>query len=97
MESSDGRQAENPFRAPQTEGRPPVKTGRPPWHPLTWAIVGFAGGTIAAAPFILSIEPQDRIKGGMIFGGPLGAVAGLGHALARRRKARQASNQHEAP
>ncbi|MEX0714563.1 MAG: hypothetical protein WD278_19660 [Pirellulales bacterium] len=88
-DSTDDRQGENPYKAPPTNGRPPAKTGRSPWQPLTWAIVGFAGGTIAAPPFMLSVELPDRIKGGMLFGGPFGAVAGLAHGLERRRKARQ--------
>ncbi|MEX2119230.1 MAG: hypothetical protein WD847_06445 [Pirellulales bacterium] len=89
MTQTGGNEAENPYGTPRTQGGRPAKRKRPGWHPLTWTIVGFAGGTIAVAPFILSIEPRERIKAGMMFGGPLGAVASLGHGFARRRKQEQ--------
>ena len=80
---------ENPYRSPEADGspRPPGKPS--PWHPVTWAIVGFAGGTLLAAPFIAATDLPDQIQGGMMFGGPWGALAGLGHGVERRRTARK--------
>jgi hypothetical protein len=66
--------------------RTPVKPG--PWHPLTWAVVGFAGGTLLAAPLVLSLDTRDQIAGGMMCGGPIGALIGLAHGVERRRRAR---------
>jgi hypothetical protein len=56
------------------------------WHRFLWTLIGFAAGTGLAAPLILSIEPRDRVIGGMFYGGiPLGVV---GLLYGRRRSGR---------
>jgi len=82
---------ENPYQSPEAIDPPPsVKPSL--WHPATWAIIGFAGGTLLAAPFIAAADLPDQIQGAMMFGGPFGALAGLGHGLERRRTARKMSD-----
>jgi hypothetical protein len=60
---------------------------------LTWAVVGLAGGTLLAAPFVLAPDLRGQIEGGIWFGGPLGAFAGLAHGVARRRQANRAAEE----
>ena len=52
--------------------------------PVAWAVIGFAIGTLAAAPFILSHDLRDKLQGGAIFGGSLGTLIGLVHGFKRR-------------
>jgi hypothetical protein len=54
--------------------------------PLAWAVIGFAIGTLAAAPFILSYDLRDKLQGGAVFGGSLGTLIGLAHGVKRGRK-----------
>jgi len=74
---------ENPYQSPRSPGRAKPKPGS--WHPLTWAVVGFAGGTLLMAPFVMSFDLPTKIQGGMIFGGIFGALWGLAHGMERRR------------
>jgi len=60
-----------------------------PWHPITWAFIGLAVGTLIVSPLVLSSDPRERARGGMIFGGVPGAVLGLAYGLGRRNKFRQ--------
>jgi hypothetical protein len=57
-----------------------------PWHPVTWAFIGFFVGTSLAAPFILSADRRDRTLGGMVYGGIPGVVLGLAYGMGRRNK-----------
>jgi hypothetical protein len=77
---------ENPYKSPVSVGKPPAEPMSGTFHPLTWALIGFAGGTGLTAPFILSIDLPTRIVGGMLHGGIIGAICGLRHGI-RRRKA----------
>ncbi len=45
---------DNPYKSPQFVGRAEPNPGT--WHPLTWAVVGFAGGTGLMAPLFLSVD-----------------------------------------
>lgn len=56
------------------------------WHPFTWAVIGLAVGTLIVAPLILSRDPQDRLRGGTLFGGVPGAVLGLAYGIGRSHK-----------
>jgi len=78
---------ENPYKSPQFLG--PAEPKPATWHPLTWAVVGFAGGTGLIAPFVLSLNMPTRIQGGMIYGGIIGAILGLAYGISRRRRAAQ--------
>ena len=80
---------ENPYKSPREAGAPPPERVLKTWHPLTWAVVGFAGGTLILTPLVLSIEFRDRLQGGMLMGGPIGALVGLAHGLERRRKEKE--------
>jgi ribosomal protein L37AE/L43A len=57
--------------------------------PLTWAAIGFAVGTLALAPLILSIDIRDKLLGGAMVGGSLGALIGLAYGAMRRRNVTQ--------
>jgi hypothetical protein len=57
--------------------------------PVAWAAIGFAIGTLAAAPFILSPDLRDKLQGGAIFGGSLGTLIGWAYGMKRLRKSRQ--------
>jgi hypothetical protein len=59
------------------DSHPPARHAT--WNPITWAVIGFAGGALIAAPLVLSADLNDPIGGGMIFGGIPGALLGLGH------------------
>jgi multisubunit Na+/H+ antiporter MnhB subunit len=63
----------------------------PSWHPVTWAIIGFALGLALTAPFVFSRDPRVRFQGGAIFGGIPGAFAGLAFGVKRRRRTRGGS------
>ena len=39
------------------------------WSMFFWGVVGFAAGTLLAAPLILSRDFRTRVVGGMMFGG----------------------------
>jgi hypothetical protein len=79
---------ENPYKPPESAALSKASKRCHTWHPLTWGVIGFAIGTLAVAPFIMTWDLQGQIAGGMTFGGPLGAIAGIAHGLERRRKAR---------
>lgn len=71
----------SPVDSPKRDSEPrPVG-----WHPLTFAILGFAIGTAVASQFVLSRNPFVRFFGGAIYGGTPGAIAGLAHGLRRHR------------
>jgi hypothetical protein len=74
---------DNPYQSPRSSDRAEPKPGT--WHPLTWALIGFAGGTGLTAPFVLSLDMPTKIQGGMLFGGIIGATLGLAHGISRRR------------
>ena len=78
---------ENPYQAPSSFHTSAARAKSTRWEPLIWAILGFAIGTLAVAPFILSNDLQAKLQGGAIYGGPFGALAGLAHGLLRRRRA----------
>jgi hypothetical protein len=81
---------ENPYRSPDELSSPPTVEGKSTtWHPLSWAVVGFAGGALLTAPFILCCDPTEALRGGAMFGGTLGALFGLGHGVERRRLERR--------
>src|SRR5664279_1319817 len=71
------------------------------WDPLAWAVIGFAIGTLAAAPFILSRDLRSKLQGGAVYGGSLGTLIGLVHGAKRRRKSRQyrvtSESEHDKP
>jgi hypothetical protein len=69
---------ENPYQSPRSPGRAEPKPGA--WHPLTWAVVGFAGGVVAAGPFVVMDLSPDLL----IFGGIIGAILGLAYGIKRR-------------
>jgi hypothetical protein len=63
--------------------------------PLSWAIIGFAIGTIATARFVLSLDVRSKLLGGALFGGSLGALIGLLYGLDRRRKSQRHSGMSD--
>ena len=85
----------NPYQSPggKCDRRPKPRPAS--WHPLTFAFLGFAIGTVIASPFVLSLDPFDRLLGGALYGGTLGAIAGLAHGLERRRMARRALHEDD--
>ena len=80
---------ENPYQSPQSPGKKLAEAKPTTWHPLTWTIIGFCGGTSLVAPFVLSLNMPTRIQGGMIYGGITGAIWGLAYGISRRRGAAQ--------
>lgn len=83
---------ESPYHPPKQADASPKKKRAPAystWHPLNWAVIGFAGGTLLVAPFILSLDSVEQLRGGAMFGGPLGAFCGLAHGAERRRNERR--------
>jgi hypothetical protein len=76
---------ENPYQPPTSIGTRPAEPKPGTWHPLTWALIGFAGGTGLMAPFILSLDVPTKIQGGMLYGGILGAICGLAYGIKQRR------------
>lgn len=75
----------NPYQSPAESPEDDAKPRRRRWHSITFAFLGFAIGTAVASQFVLSREPLARFFGGAIYGGTLGAIAGLTHGLRRRR------------
>lgn len=73
-------QLQQPDSDPQ-KSRGPESGG---WHPVTWAIIGLALGTLIAAPLVLSSKPRTQFRGGAIFGGIPGALIGLAYGAKRR-------------
>lgn len=58
------------------------------WHPITWAVIGFALGTVIGANLVLSRDPRECFRGGAIVGGIPGAYMGWAFGakqLGRRR------------
>lgn len=87
---------ENPYDLPkQADASPKEKRApeHPTWHPLSWAVIGFAGGTLLVAPFILCLDSVEQLRGGAMFGGPLGAFLGLAHGVERRRNERRSRGE----
>jgi len=74
---------DNPYQSPQFVRRAEPKPGT--WHPLAWAIIGFCGATGLVAPFVLSIRVLSQVRGGMIYGGIIGAIWGLAYGNNRKR------------
>ena len=79
----------NPYKSPVDSPKGDSEPHPVGWHPLTFAILGFAIGTVVASPFVLSLDPLRRLIGGALYGGILGAIVGLVHGLERRRMARR--------
>ncbi|HUY32032.1 MAG TPA: hypothetical protein VMV69_04565 [Pirellulales bacterium] len=75
---------ENPYESPQFPGTPLTEPKPGTWHPFTWSVIGFAGGVVVAAPFILSVDMPTKIQGGMMYGGIIGAICGLAYGIQRR-------------
>ena len=82
---------------PPNQATPPPETKQAAkcstWHPLSWAMIGFAGGTLLVAPLILSLDATECLRGGAMFGGPLGAFCGLAHGVERRRNERRSRGE----
>lgn len=78
----------NPYKSPGGKCDKEPKPHPAGWHPLTFAFLGFAIGTVVASPFVLSLDPLRRLIGGALYGGILGGIVGLVHGLERRRMAR---------
>jgi hypothetical protein len=76
---------ENPYKSPASVGERLAEPKPGTWHSLTWAVVGFAGGTVLTAPFILSVDMPTKMQGGMLYGGIIGAMLGLAYGINRRR------------
>ena len=76
---------ENPFQAPRSADETPVSTNAAFGQTAAWAVIGFVIGTLAVAPFILSFALRDKLLGGAVFGGSLGALAGFLHGRRQRR------------
>ncbi len=53
-----------------------------------WPLIGFALGTVIVSPLVLSIEPRDRILGGIVAGGIPCALLGLWYAFWRAKRSR---------
>jgi hypothetical protein len=85
----------NSYQSPAETPQRGAKRRPAGWHPLTFAILGFALGTAVASPFILSLDPVVRFYGGALYGGTLGAIAGLAHGLERRRKVRETLHEDD--
>jgi hypothetical protein len=81
----------NPYQSPREFDIPRSKDKPAAWHPFTWAVVGFAAGTLLAAPFILCPDLRGQLQGGAVFGGPIGALFGWAHGRERQRKNEQNS------
>lgn len=87
---------ENPYAPPKEAGSPPraqPAANHSSWHPFSWAVIGFAGGALLAAPFILSLDATECLRGGAMFGGPVGALWGLAHGVERRRNERRSRGE----
>jgi hypothetical protein len=76
---------ENPYQAPHAPDETPASTNAALGQMAAWAVIGFVIGTLAVAPFILSFALRDKLLGGAVFGGPLGALAGFVHGRRQRR------------
>jgi hypothetical protein len=80
--------SENPYEAPQADMIPTRSWKDAAWSGFLWGTIGFGAGTGVISPLVVSIEPRDRVIGGMIFGGiPLAVVGllyGFRHARDRR-------------
>jgi hypothetical protein len=73
---------DNPYQSPRSPGRAEPRPDT--WHPLTWAVVGFAGGTGLMAPLFLSVDELTNLLCGMLSGGIIGAILGLAYGIKRR-------------
>jgi hypothetical protein len=76
-------EAQNPYKAPCESRREPSTSSQSAWTGFTWAVIGFAIGTILLSPLVLSSDPSVKVQGGMFLGGPLGAL--LGYLYGRKK------------
>lgn len=56
---------------------------------MTWGVVAFGAGTILFAPFILSVDAREKVKGGMLLGGVPAALYVTMLVVDERRSARR--------